>query len=437
MRSRLCFIGFLLALPLLLSACATVRTDAPLSDYRKTIRKLQQKIAVNPKDAESLRDLGVIYFQTRQYPAAHETLRKASEVNDGDAKTQFYTGMTYEAEFDKKAALATYINYTDFSPLSTYRKLMEGRYQAITRELIKDQFRVLIAQEAALGSRETPKNNLAVFPLVYQGTQEKFSSLGLGLSEMMLVDLGQVAAFKLVERIRIEELMKELQFSKSQAVDPSSAPRMGRLLAAGRIVSGTYDISNDNVIRLDVAALDVSSSAAPKPVTESDNLDNMFRMQKEIVFKIVKDLGINLTRDERERIQRIPTKSLQAFIAYSIGLEKEGEGNYDAATVYFKQAAAIDPNFAPAKAKVEATESLSLAGGSKEQALAAAQKVDPAPSPDAGDRGGNLMTDRIMKLQQGIGSGLIPGQDSRKPAEEAIISGAAVGELPLPPQPPK
>ena len=430
-------LSLLFALPLFLMACATVKYDATVSDYRKTIRKLQQKIAVNPKDAESLRDLGAIYFHTRQYGLARENLKKSSDLNNDDAKTQFYLGMTLEAEKDKKGALAIYINYSDFSPLSSYRKLMEGRYQTITRELIQEQFRALIAQEQNLGTRETPKNSLAVFPLVYQGNQEKYSSLGLGLSEMMLIDLGQITKLKLIERIRVDELMKELKFGTSQVVDPATAPRLGRLLSAGRIISGTFDVSSEEMMRLDVAALDVGSAAAPKSVTESDNLENLFRLQKEIVFKLVKDLGITLTREEREKIQTVPTRNLQAFIAYSIGLEKEGRGDYDAAGVYFKQASSIDPNFAPAKAKVDVMESLSLAGGTREQAFAAAQTADPLPAPDAADRGGNLMTDRIMKLHQGIGTGLMPGQDSRKPAEEAVVSGAPVGELPTPPQPPK
>jgi TolB-like protein len=348
----------------------------------------------------------------------------------------FYLGMTLEYERDRTAALAIYINYSDFSPLSRYRSLMEGRYQAITRELIREQFRVLLSEEQDLNARETPKNSVAVFPLVYQGENERFAGLGIGLSEMMITDLGQVSELRLIERIRIEELEKELRFGTSGVVDQSTAPRVGHLLSAGRIVSGTFTVSGDNTMRMDVSTLDVGAASPREPTTESDALENLFKMQKEVVFKLIKDMGITLTRAEREKIQRIPTKNLQAFIAYSLGLEKEGEGDYEAAGVYFRQANELDPNFEPAQKKIESVEAISMAGGPKEHALASAYSSDPPPPPDAGERGGNLITDRIGKVQGNIGSGFVPGQDSRKPAEEATGAGAAVGELPPPPPPP-
>ena len=94
-----------------------------------TIRRLQERLVTNPQDAEALRDLGVIYFETKQYPQARDYLKKASLANDRDGKTLFYLGMTQEYDRDLRAALATYLNYTDIAESSPYRKLMEGRYQ--------------------------------------------------------------------------------------------------------------------------------------------------------------------------------------------------------------------------------------------------------------------------------------------------------------------
>jgi len=435
MNARRALSSLVIILPLLMCSCATVKNDEGGSDYRKSIRRLQERLVTNPQDVESLRDLGVIYFQTKQYKQAKEYLKKASELNSNDAKTMFYFGMTLESENNKKGALAVYINYTDFSALSSYRKLMEGRYQALTRELIQEQFRTLIAQEETLTKKELPRNSVAVFPLVYQGKDTKFSSLGLGLSEMMIIDLAKVKKLKLIERIRVDELMNELRFGASSAVDPTTAPRLGRFLTAGRIVGGTFNVSDDNSLRLDVASLDVTSNKGPQAVSEADALDNLFKIEKEIVFKVIKDMGLPVSREERESIQSIPTKNLQAFFAYSLGLEKEAAGDFEAAGVYYKQAGSLDPSFGPAVGKAGSAEALSLAGGSKEKALASAYKADPPPKPDA--TGTSLVTDRVGKLQNGIGSGFMPGEDSRKPAEEAANSGAPVGELPAAPPPPK
>jgi TolB-like protein len=434
-------IGCVVLLPLLLGACGTTSGVEGTADYRVTIRKLQERLVTNPQDAEALRDLGVIYFEAKQYPQAREYLKKASLANDRDGKTLFYMGMTQEYDGDLRAALATYLNYSDIAAGSPYRRLMEGRYQSVTRDLIAQQFRELAANEESLGKQSTPTNAVAVFPLVYENGDQKYSSLGLGLSEMMTIDLGHVKKLKLVERMRVEELLNELKFSATSAVDPSTAPRLGKFLSAGRIVGGRYAVSSDNKLRLDVASVDVNSTKSPAASTESDAMENLFRVQKEMVFRVVKDMGITLTREETELIQRVPTKNLQAFLAYSIGLEKEGQGDFGAASVYFKQAGSLDPAFTPAKSKAEVSDAMTTAGPSKESALAAAYKVSPPPSRDAGaDRRSNprqLLGNRLMKLQRLINMGFFPGIDNRKGFVDAVNAGAILDLLPLPPRPPQ
>lgn len=415
-------------------SCVTIKYGEDVADYSDDIAELQKRLVVNPKDANALRDLGVIYFQTTQYPQAREYLQRASEAEKKDAKTLFYLGMTLEFQNDREGALSKYINYSDFSALSPYRKLMEGRYRALTLEIIRDQFQDLVAREDQLGDQPLSPATVAVFPLAYQGGDTRFASLGLGLSEMMIIDLGQVKQLRLVERIRIEALLAELRFGTTKAVDPTTAPRLGKLLSAGRIVGGSYSISGENALRMDVAFMDVGKKKFPEPTSQSDALENLFKVEKDLVFDVIKQMGIMLTRAEREKIEDVPTRNLQAYIAYSIGLEKERQGDFSAAAVYYKQAAALDPNFGLAKSKADAAESLSFAGGAKERALAAALQVDPRREPRPKKE--RLDITRLQNLGTSIGSGFVPGQDDREPAEEAARSGAAVGRLPDAPRPP-
>ncbi|HMK38284.1 MAG TPA: hypothetical protein VK569_03020 [Bacteroidota bacterium] len=429
----------LLLAPLVLCACGTTGTVESPQDYEGTIRKLQERLVTNPADAEALRDLGVIYFETHKYPQARDYLKKASMANEHDGKTLFYLGMTREYDNDLKGALAAYINYTDIASSSPYHKLMEARYYSVTRELIADQFRVLAANEDSLGRQKTPSNAVAVFPLIYQGTDQKYSALGQGLGEMMTIDLGHVRQLRLVERMRVEELMNELKFSATSAVDPATAPRLGKFLAAGQIVGGRYTVSADNTLRLDVASQDIGKGKSPSSLTQSDELANLFKVQKEIVFSVVKGMGIVLTREEIEAIERIPTKNLQAFIAYSVGLEKEGQGDFGSASVYFKQASALDPAFAPAKAKSELSDAMNMSGTTKETALAASHRVSPPPGSDAAGGGKgphSMVASRFNNLNKMIKLEFLPGMNNQSPSSVAFYHGAAVGVLPPPPPPP-
>jgi TolB-like protein len=344
--------------------------------------------------------------------------------------------MSLETAGNDSAALGIYINYTDISGLSPYRRLIEGRYRQLTQDIIHRQFRTLLLKEESLGPGRLGTKTLAVFPLLYQGTDTKFDALGKGLSEMMIIDLGQVRSLQLVERVRIEALLDELNLGQSRYVDQSTAPRVGKLLSAGRIVNGSFNVSADNRLRLDVASWDIPRKKFPNPVTQSDDLENLFKLEKDLVFSIIKEMGIQLTPAEREKIQFIPTRNITAFLAYSIGLKEEDRGDFKAAGVYYKQAVSLDPGFALAKSKADAADALAAAGGDRLNALAAVEAID---GPAGGGKGPtrDLIMLRLENLSGSIGSGFQGGEDGRKPAEEAARAGAPVGRLPEPPRPPQ
>jgi len=159
-------------------------------------------------------------------------------------------------------------------------------------------------------------------------------------------------------------------------------------------------------------------------------LQNIFRLEKALVFNVIAGLGIELTPEEREKIQFIPTQNLQAFLAYSRGLEKEDAGDFKTAAGFYQQAIKRDPNFGAAITKAEVAQGLSATGGSKESAVAVAQTIDPPIPPTSAS---NLVTDRLQNLGVNTGSNFVPGQDTRKPTEEA---NKAYGDLPKPPAPP-
>jgi tetratricopeptide (TPR) repeat protein len=415
-----------------ISSCVTVKFDENIANYRATIQRLEAKLTKTPNDFESLQELGVIYFQTKQYLRATDYLRNALSLKQGDSKTLFYLGMSLEFQGNTKSALAVFLNYTDVSSLSPYRKLMEGRYRALTRAVIQQQVQSLLAREHELGEDAMSPKTVAVFPFAYQGTDDKFSGLGMGLGEMVIIDLGQVKGLTLVERIRIDAVLDELKFGQSKSVDPATAPRVGKILTAGRIVTGSFDVSKSNQLQLNAAFYDVPNRKFPDAVSHSGELDNMFRLEKGLVFDVIAQMGIRLTPVEREKIQRIPTKSLQAFLAYSKGLEKENAGDYQAASTFFRQSVTLDPNFAPAKGRAEAADALTVAGGGG--AIAAAQKIDPPIRPEFVGTVQELVSDRFSILVSSLGSNFIPGEDNRKPADEAARTTKV--KLPNPPRPP-
>src|SRR5262245_11778011 len=71
--------------------------------------------------------------------------------------------------------------------------------------------------------------------------------LGGGIAETLTTELGHIRDLTLVERRRLDEALKEIKFGRSQAVNPSTAQRMGQILGADSIVVGSFQKSQDRL----------------------------------------------------------------------------------------------------------------------------------------------------------------------------------------------
>lgn len=411
----------------LVSCAPQPRLREDPDDFREEVARLQREIAENPDDAEALRDLGAIYVRTKRANEGHGYLQKAFSRDRNDPKTLFYLGVASERMGRRQAAQQVYERYSEVPEDSQFRTLMRGRYEWLLRQEIRRKMKELMAREDSIG---VSPNVVAVLPFSYQGDDEQYAPLAYGLSEMITVDLANIDELTLVERTRLNELLDELQLSQSEYVDQSTAPRVGQLVGAGRLVGGGYNILGEETLRTDVTLAELGEEVqSPDLDTRSGALDQLFALEKEIVFQVVDRLGIELTAQEKEQIESVPTRNLQAFLAYSRGLEQDALGNYEAAAEAFQQAHQLDPDFTQAADQQEEAAGLSAAGGGTEQALLAAQRLE-APVSQL-----DLVANRQQILSQTIGT--VPsvdddGGDDRQPAAE---SGSAVLKDPPPPPP--
>ena len=408
--------------------CAPSVFVGELSDYQREIAALQRRLAVNAADAEALRDLGVIYLKARRFTEANSYLEQAFARQANDPKTLFHLGMANESLARRDTAIRLYEKYTQVPRDSPYRRLMQGRYAWLSRRMLRDEMVQLASVEASIADSAASPRIVAVFPLVYQGADARYQPLARGLAELMSVDLARVSALRVVERIRLQALLDELELSQSQYMDAATAPRVGRLLGAGRLVSGAYNVLGGNDIRLESALVALETSELVQLEPQSEALRNLFIAQKAVVFDLVARLGIELTAEERQQIEFIPTQNLQAFLAFSRGLLEEDGDNFGQAAASYGEAAALDPAFTRAAAKAEEAGAMAEADLEIEEFIAESADADAS-----GEASLDLMALRLSLLNATIGNGFFPGDDSREPATDAGGSGV---NLPDPPRPP-
>ncbi|QQS36572.1 MAG: hypothetical protein IPM56_01060 [Ignavibacteriales bacterium] len=413
-----------------LAACSSGSLMDDPEYYRQQAVEWEQKLKEDPNDFETRKNLCIYYVQTKDTEQAGRHLTKAIQQQPGDPAINFYYGLNLELLNKPEESLEYYRKYNSYPEDNPFRDMMEGRLLWLNKNQAYTETKSLFEQEANLSVLDVSDSTIAVFPLIYQGIDTTFVPLSRGFSEMVSIDLAKVKQFRVLERIRIQAVLDEIKFSQSTLVDQSTAPRAGKILKAGTIVSGDYDVTKNGYFRINLGSWDSQTSMRKSWVNKSGTLDDFFRLQKEVVFAFLKANGIELTKTEMEAISFIPTQNLQAFLLYSRGLLQEDAGNFRQAETFFNDAISIDPQFNAAQSKMQMNQKLSSSGGTKEQVVTTLQGSEPTVQSESNQ----LVTNRASNLGNNITSNFIQGVDNRNAApEEPFVER---GALPPPPPPP-
>lgn len=444
-------LGAALLFGVLFAGCASTSRNADIRTEADLIR-WTERTKTRPGDIDAWKNVGAYLFEQEKYSAAAKYFLSAYKIEPADGETLYHLGRILEEIGRASKALIVYGRYESVSRWSEYRKLMEARYRYLNRIRIKEEMRHYLAQESLIQATQPSPQTIAVFPLKPAGDGSQTAPLGKGLAEMIMTDLSQIEGLAVVERIRVQALMDEINLAQTGLMDESTSPKFGKMLGAGKMVHGTFTMSGTN-LNLDVIYADVIRQNYSDPLTFSDRLKNMFLLQKDLVFRIIDEMDILLTPEQRTRIQHVPTDNLQAFMAYCMGLEMEDRGQYQDALRYYKKAMELDPNFDMAGAKADESQMLLTArdpqpprqearqqrvrtdAGGIQQAGIGADAGIVDREPDEGITQSDLMNDRLGTVSSNLGNAVIPGQDSRNPTEEAAIADSEpiLEDLPLPP----
>ena len=128
-------------------------------------------------------DLGAIYVHTRDFAKASEKLQLAFSRDPDDPKTLFYLGLANEMLGREQTALRLFERYPEFSLLNPYRRLMAGRYAFSQRKTVREAMLERVANEKKLAAERVEPRVVAVYPLTYQGADERYAALGRGLAQ--------------------------------------------------------------------------------------------------------------------------------------------------------------------------------------------------------------------------------------------------------------
>ncbi len=281
----------------------------------------------------------------------------------GQALGAMVIGGCQEKDGRYDLAYATYTDFANRYPQARGVAAVRALGQLALRTQATQTAKLALARESTLTSQAPEPSTLAILPVTIAG-DSSLQPLSRGLAEMMTSDLAMVRSLRLLERVQIGTLLDELKLAQSARTDPATAARVGRLLRAERMVQGVAAITENGPVRM--AAAVVSGDGTVRSGAQANGtFKQLLELEKQLVFGLATQLGIQLTDAERQRILRQGPKNLAAFLAYSQGLEALDRGDYRAAAAAFGAAARADPSFQAAQ--------------QQQQAAAAAPAVQASP----------------------------------------------------------
>ncbi len=415
--------------------------------YNEAIVELKQAIVQNVHDARAVRDMGIAMYYRDRPTLANRFLSLAAKQRPNDAQVLYYLGVTYEELEKPDKAIEMYSRYSDLSPLSDARKQIEGRLVVLLRQQMAAATRKMLEQEQALNVESIADNSVAVLYFNNMTGDEELGSIRKGLAEMLITDLSQVDELTVVERARLQQLLDEMGLGMSGMVDEQTAPRVGKLLGAAKVINGTLLGLSDQGLRIDAGLANIKSGQKENAEKLTGLLQDFYKIEKDLAFGIIDLMQIKLSSGEREAIERIPTKNLLAFMSYCKALDYEDKGMWEQAGESYQKALQNDPKFGLAQSGLERAKAFSTFSSTPPKPkLADIKSTDGAGSGKAQQPGrketkpiretnatpslaGNRLpgglpdaTDRLFQTARNVSSGFLPGIESREPTTETSAS---------------
>lgn len=204
-----------------------------------------------------------------------------------------------------------------------------------------------VEQESSLETRSADKRTLAVLYFHNKTGWAELKPVEKGLAIMLITDLAKVKEIQLVERARIQALVEELDFRVSDLVVAEHVPRMGRLLGATLVVGGAIEKKSQSEFQLSSGLMNVSrEKMLGEPTVGGKLLEELFRMEKDLLFEIIRLLEIELSPKRLAELREPLTDSLEALLYFFQAIEAADEGDFKDANDLLDKSLGEDPDFA-------------------------------------------------------------------------------------------
>jgi TolB-like protein len=234
------------------------------------------------------------------------------------------------------------------------------------RTLIAASLAVLAVTSAgSLAAQTDTRPTIAVLPfsvsIMGPGAAD-YASLSKGVADLLASELIRNPGLRVVERDRLEVLLREQNLSGEGRMDPTTVVQMGKLLGAKHMIYGDIFADMDprtREVRTVTIAIRTVDSETSQLLNLGDrmrgNADEMMGLIMQAAERASRDLKLPAipagpAREAANTAQAVQKKApMKTVMLYSRALEAQDKGNRDEAVTLFRQAIDTFPEHEPSK----------------------------------------------------------------------------------------
>ena len=294
------------------------------------------------------------YYKSAQFDDAIKLLNEITSDNSTDTETKKealrYLGRSYTAKglYDEaKGSIRTLIELeppsVEFNPDYEPPVFMKLYYES--RKELSDSY--------LIEKPDPGMKTMAIIDFKNRSIDKKlqYDPMEQGFADLMINRLNNSSGLKVVERERIQWILDEMKLQDKYNME--GAVRAGKLLGAQTVLLGSFIIVNDQ-IWLGGRLVKVETSEILLSDEIKGELDEFFDLVDKLSEKISEKINVTLKEDKVSEVSQGP--SLDAILAYSIGLNFLEKEDYANAYTKFQEALKFSPDYEKAKLKAESIE---------------------------------------------------------------------------------
>jgi TolB-like protein len=199
------------------------------------------------------------------------------------------------------------------------------------------------------GERPAPgaKKTVAILYFDNHTGASENDPLGKGIASMMLSDLSAVKEIQLVERERMQDLLKEIDMQRTKYFDSTTAVKTGKMMGAEYVVVGAF-ATVEPQMRIDTRVIRVETGEIVKTAQVTGDQDKFFELEQQLADRLIDGLGIALTPEAQQQLaaqqKANRVDALSTMRAYSRAIAAYDRRDYEGAVKAMGPALQGSPN---------------------------------------------------------------------------------------------